>query len=264
MDNNGKAGYTGAPGEQTCAGGGCHNGGSSASKGVTITAVPSFSNNEYYPDSTYNVSVIVAATSFTRFGFACEALNSSNASSGSMASPGTGVKIVNAFNGRQNATHTAPKSAPSNQATFTFKWTAPSAGEGDITFYTCCNAVNYNGNILGDLPIPYSYLISEGTPPAPTNTTGITENIAALRDVAVFPNPTSDFSNISYSLVQTKQITVELAEISGKQVKVFSNKTQYPGNHSEILDIRGIAKGAYFIKVTSHNEKLSQKMLIVN
>src|SRR4051794_28184318 len=58
---NGIIGYTGAPGSfGTCAS--CHGGGSASASGITITAVPAFTNNEYMPDSSYMITVSGAAT----------------------------------------------------------------------------------------------------------------------------------------------------------------------------------------------------------
>jgi hypothetical protein len=259
-DSNGKAGYTGSPGEQTCAGGGCHSGGSSSSKSVSITATPSFSLDEYFPDSAYTVSVTINANGFSKFGFGCEVLNTLNSNAGTLQNPGAGVKQVNLT--KRNMVHTTPKSG-ANSATFTFKWVAPGAGSSDAIFYVCGNAVNGTGNTSGDLPIPYSYTLTEGTPP--TNTLSLNKipnNL--LSGFNVYPNPSQGLSTVSYYLNQTKSIKVELFELNGKLVKELSNKIQSTGNHSEIIDLQNVAKGVYFIKTTSEGAELSQKMIVIN
>lgn len=260
-DSNGKAGYTGSPGEATCSGNGsCHGGGTFTSPSVTITATPSFSNHEYLPDSVYTVSVTASATGSNRFGFALEVLDGSNVNSGTLQNPGAGVKQVNLS--RTNMTHSTPK-VSSNNATFTFKWTAPSAGAGDAIFYTCCNAVNGNNNTSGDLPIPYTYTLTEGTPP-PSTLSVNNHAPSEVSNLKVYPNPVvSGNSTISYQIEKISAITLALYDINGKMVKEFYSGTQSPGNYSKTLDLSHVASGVYFVKGNVNGKAAVQKMLIV-
>src|SRR5437868_274035 len=86
-NSTGIAGYTGSPGEATCAN--CHAGGNSAASGITITSVPAFTQNvnsefEFLPDSTYKIIITAKASGFSRFGFACEILDDQNLDAGVM------------------------------------------------------------------------------------------------------------------------------------------------------------------------------------
>lgn len=261
-DSSGRAGSTGAPGETTC--GGCHGGGSSATSGVTVSSSPSFSLDQYFPDSVYTVSITVAASSYTRFGIGCELLTSSSVNSGTMSTPGTGAKIINTT--RKNLTHSAPKIGSNNQATFTFKWNAPAAGSGNAIFYVCGNAVNGNGNTSGDLPIPYSYTITEGTPPASTVVTSTAKEIQnnVLRLLDLFPNPSSGLTNITYQLSSSKNIQIDLIDLNGKVVKPLLNENQTTGAYSHILNLTDLPKGVYFVKLSANQQKLSQKLIVLN
>jgi hypothetical protein len=257
-------GYTGAPGELTCSGGGgCHKGGASANKAVTISATPSFSLDQYMPDSTYLISIQVAASGFSHFGFGCEILDSVNGNAGLMQNQGFGVHFSPAFNGRTNALHTTPK-AGTNSATFFFEWVAPH--EGKATIYACGNAVNLNGNTSGDLPIPVSL---ELTPvPVPVDTTvhdvGLKEtDNSGIARITVYPNPANGFSNISYNLKEAKCITVELIDMNGNSVKELYSRKQSPGRHSQILNFQDVTAGVYFIRLSVDQQKVSQKLITV-
>ena len=261
--NSGIAGYTGAPGEQTCAGGGCHGGGVSGTQTITINSLPTFSNNEYIPGTVYNLSLTIsgAGSSFTKFGFGCEALNTSNVNTGTLQTAGSGVTFQNAPNGRRNATHTSGKLGTGG-ATFTFQWKAPAAGEGDAVFYYCGNAVNGNGSTGGDLPIPGSYTVTEGVA---TVTTGINETSANIvSQVSLFPNPASDYATVSYLLKETKSVSIELTDLKGKLIKNLSIENQKPGSYEKVISLQGMDKGIYFMKVSSGAGQAAQKMLIVN
>jgi hypothetical protein len=266
--DNGITGYAGSPGEGTCAS--CHGGGSSAASGITITAIPAFSVNanfdtEYMPDSLYTISVEVEAAGFSKYGFASQILNSSNANAGTLQNAGSGVKFLNA-SGKRSAVHSSVKNAAST-ATFTYKWAAPSTG--DATIYAIANAVNGNSSTSGDFVIsPVSLaLVAAPTPTIgvdTTSTVGIKQNkILALNGVSIFPNPTSDLSTISYHLLKTGLVSVELIDISGRVLKQLYNATETPGPHSQILSFTGIASGVYFIKTSFDQQKVSQKLITV-
>lgn len=264
-DATGRANATGAPGETTCAGGGCHNGGSSATKGVTISATPSFSNGDYYPDSIYTVSVTIGAVGFSKFGFGCEVLTTSNVNSGTLQLPGSGAKIISST--RKNVTHNTPKSG-TNQAIFTFGWKAPSQGTGKTTIYVCGNAVNGNGSTSGDLPIPASLSLTEAVVTSTvdtTNTSGLKENIRnILCDIMVYPQPARGLSHISYSLKDNALVKIQLCDLNGKSVKTILEEVRPAGNQSQVLDLTQVSAGVYFLKVFSGNNLSGQKLFIVN
>lgn len=261
-NSNGKSGYTGSPSEATCAN--CHGGGTSAAKSISVTASPAFIQDKYLPDSAYRVSITVNATGFSKFGFGCEILNMFNLNVGNMQTAGPGVQFLNAVNGRKNATQTTPKIG-TNSATFTFTWIAPSAGGSDAVFYVCGNAVNGNNAMTGDLPIPYSYTITEGVAPTPTNNVSIEnkENYS-ISKFYVLPNPAQDFTKISYFLNESKNIHIELVEINGKITKEFFNEVQIAGIHNQLLDLTMVTPGIYFIKVTANGQKINQKLILIN
>lgn len=256
--STGIAGYTGSPGEAYCTD--CHGGGSSASSGITITAVPSFINDEYVPSTTYTITVSAQADGFSKYGFACEILDDNNSSVGTMQTiAGAGVKFLNAGNGRRNAVHSTAKSAAT--ANFSFRWVAPDEGSGNVTFYASANAVNGNGQTTGDFPItPVSMSIFEGAPPL---IDGINENSIFVSQVSVYPNPITGFATLSYSLQKSGEVAIELIEMNGKLVKQLFKEKQQPDEHSKILDLQTIPAGIYFIKVSFNNQKIAQKMVVV-
>jgi len=258
-DSNGRANATGSPGEVTCAN--CHSGGSAAAIGVTVTAIPSFSNNTYYPDSVYDVSVTVSATGFNKFGFGCEVLTDGNVNSGLLSNPGTGAKIINST--RRNVTHSTPKTGVNNAAVFNFKWTAPSAGTGTARFFICGNAVNGNNAFSGDLPIPHQYTITEAAPPGdPGDITGLNEERSApLRALHVFPNPSNGLVQIDYVLNGNAKVNITVTNLSGQVIKTISQEQQFTGLNSYILNAKELPKGIYFVRVTTNGISAGSKLL---
>jgi len=257
--STGIVGQTGSPGETTCTA--CHGGGSSDSTSVTITAVPAFNNGQYKADSLYQITVTVAAKGFSRFGFGCEILDSLNANAGTMQSPASGVQLLNA-GPRRNATHTTPKLG-NNAANFSFQWKAPTSGR--VNFYICGNAVNFNGNTTGDLPIPTSMFIypAPGEPQDTTSTNSISKYTNSLSEISIYPNPVSDFCTLNYSLNKQALVTIEIMNIQGGLVKTLLVEKQNAGSHNQIVDLRTLSSGVYFLKGSIEGEKVSQKLITV-
>jgi len=242
---------TGAPGEGTCSG--CHSGGPGVTT-VSITATPAFTNNSYEVSTDYTISLTVSNPSLNAFGFDCEILNASNQNSGTMSNPGTGVQLLNGFTGRKNALHTTPK-AGIGTATFTFKWQSPAFG--NTTIYAVGNAVNSNGSTNGDAVGTAVLTLTNINTSAKENTD------AKISNISISPNPSSDITSVSYYLNSSQNICIDLLDITGKLIKNFQNGNQDAGPHSNILDLKGIEKGVYFIKVSSEGNKLTQKLISV-
>lgn len=260
--SNGIAGYTGAPGEVSC--NACHGGASSTTSGITITSVPSFTNDEFIPGVTYQITVNVAASNaaLTRFGFGCEIIDDQGVDAGTLQNAGAGVKFLFAGS-RKNAVHSTPKVKSNGSANFTFDWVAPSFGD-TATIFVAGNAVNNNGSSSSDYPVPpvFKQLKAKAPEPEPV---GIHKNSpSALAYLSVYPNPAAGgLTQVSYQLLQQQQVSVQLIDLHGKLIKELVNEKREAGQHSQVLDLQGVPSGIYFLKLSGNNVKLSQKLITV-
>lgn len=253
LHSGGETGATGSPGEGTC--GGCHSGGTGVTT-VSITSIPSFTNNSFDPSTDYTIQVTVSNPSLTMYGFDCEILGQGNTSIGTMTNPGTAVQLANAFNGRRNATHTFKQSGPSGSFTFSFKWISPAIG--NATIYAAGNAVNNNSNTGGDLPSTTVLTLTN------VNTSVGDHDKTGLSAVQVFPNPASDIVTVSYMLDKSTVITSELLEITGKKVSTLGSSEQNAGPHAHFFDVKAIPPGIYFLKISTGEKVLAQKLISIN
>jgi hypothetical protein len=261
----GLAGYTNSPGEANCTS--CHTGGQAPSaSGITLTAVPAFSLNEYRPDSVYQISISASAAGYSRYGFGCEVLNQSLQNAGTLTLPGPGVKFINAFNGRRNAVQTLPKNGAS--VTFTFQWFAPSTGT--VTFYTMVNAVNGNNNTSGDFPLtPFSLKLRPWIAPVDTteeedtSTVSIPELNRPVGRVVTYPNPAGDNLTVEYSLEKKSDIEVLLRDLTGRLVAVLVQGPRPAGVNREPIGMGGTPRGVYFIEVSDGHTKPVRKLVML-
>lgn len=257
--STGKAGFAGNPGSPDCSF--CHFNGS----GVTTTSIissPVFVSNQYIPNQTYTISVVVSSTTLNHFGYDCVVLNDTlpgavNAGSIS-AIVGGDSQIINwgvVNNAVQINTTQGIIGSPSVQ-TFMFEWTAPSSGIA--AFYASGLAVNNNGTYgVGDLGDNTSLILSD------TSSTSVRDIAEVSIPLSVFPNPSSSAINIQYSLLSEGNVQVSLCNIQGKELAALFNEHQTFGKHTKtIFYPNSIREGIYMIKLTVNGKDVAEKMVI--
>lgn len=182
MSDNGKAGRTGAPGEQNCTNG-CHSSytinSGAGSISISCMGMPT---NQYTPGQTYNMSVTVSQSGIGLFGVGVEAVVVSDTNTaGSFQitdAASTQLKYATiAGKARVNVVHTLNGGATSNSKVFNFNWTAPPQGKGDVKFYFEGVAANANTSDNGDWVYTGSQLFTESGCAAPAQPSAITGNL---------------------------------------------------------------------------------------
>jgi len=158
------AGYTGAPGEFTCAE--CHVPPDAGTGRISISAPAS-----YVPGQTYPVSVTHLNSDLTRrrWGFQLTALDPSDEKAGNLQSSDVFTQVLDnqgPGGARQYIEHTSAGTfgGQSGGASWQINWTAPQTDVGPVTFYVAGNQANNDGNSSGD----YIYFTFVAVAPAAT------------------------------------------------------------------------------------------------
>lgn len=256
LNDNGKAGATGSPGESTCNQSGCHTGVGVNSQGGELTFdIPGMTNWEYTPGETYTVNVTMAQAGRSLFGIGLECLQANGDNAGTLT-PGTGTQIknktVSGFS-RKNIVHTLNGGASANSHTWTFTWTAPSTDIGDVTFYMACNAANGNDSDTGDHIYSYSQVVTPGA-------VGIAEQLD-IQSLHVYPNPFVNQIRLNYFLKQNGQMNIALYDVAGRQVQSLLNENQFSGNHALDFDLSNLSGGQYMIHMSLNGRVLATQLI---
>ncbi len=251
--STGIVGYTGSPGENTCAA--CHSGGLNSNGGsINITASPTFVNNTYTPNSTYHITVTINGTGKSIFGFDFEALNNSNTTVGTIAVTDANKTQTSVTSNRNNIVHKKDGGASTNSASFTFDWTAPASGA--VNFYASGVAGNGNQSDGGgdDVYTSSMQLSSDGT------AIHTVSNICTK----VFPNPVTDYFTLQMNLLSKENVTVALYSTEGKLVKKMFSDMIFTGAYSQTFSTEGISTGSYILKVSSESGAVNniQKLVV--
>ncbi|MBI1286270.1 MAG: T9SS type A sorting domain-containing protein [Flavobacteriales bacterium] len=246
--NAAPAGNTGSPGDNghTCARSGCHSGGPSpTNQTVTLTGIPS---NGYVGGQTYNMTITMS-NGGSVFGFSLSPQTQQGALVGSLTASGAGTTLnggskylTQTFNGIFGS---------GGSKTYTFDWTAPTAGTGSVTFYGSFNFANGNGGTSGDVILPQTFTFNE------MSSVGITES--NIKSLTVYPNPVVDELHIAARDVDD-EILVTMFDVQGR--KVIEEK--HNGKADIKIDVRSksLNTGVYFVKLETGGKSTIKKLLV--
>lgn len=237
-------GYAGDPsgGNKTCANSGCHTGTPTTEIGWITSNIPLAG---YTPDSTYTITATMTRGN-TKFGFQISAQNSTGTQKGTLVSTGTETKTLSSG---KYITHTSTGTSGSNGTkTWTFDWTAPAAGGGDVTFYGAFNASNGNTFQNGDTIFKSQTTVSE-------NLTGIEEwNLA--NTMSVYPNPVSDKFAVHCNEIGVAIEQINIIDLNGKVVTAINNITA-----GKTIDISTLSAGTYLVEIETLKGNVFKKII---
>jgi len=257
-NNNGRAGNTGSPGENAC--NQCHSTNALNSGGGSVSiSSPDMPNWVYFPGTSYTINVKVKKVGLGKFGFGFEALLPSGANGGLIQTIGSpNAKTLSAMvtgNSRTNAVHAQPNHFAQDSITFTFNWTAPVAGTGNITFYAAGNATNSQSNSSGDFVYTSNQIVTEAS-------TVDQQTLLAAQQTTIFPNPSANAIsiNIPEQLVQSNTL-IQIFDVKGALV-LQQNLLPINSGNRITMDIDFLNDGVYFVHLQNGIWKHSEKIMV--
>ncbi len=94
-----------------------------------------------------------------------------------------------------------------------------------------------------------------------TSVTGIAE-LPLISTIQIFPNPASDLVTVEFDLADDKNINVEMKDVLGRLIKTGTSSFLQAGHHQIHIPLGDVAKGIYFISVSSNAQVLTKKLVI--
>lgn len=245
-------GKTGAPGEQNCTQ--CHSGNPISNSTVSLISF-SGTNNKYIPGSTYTINVELVGAPSPKNGFEIVALrNSDDANVGSITITNATNTQLKSGNSRTYVTHT---SSGSSSTSWNFDWTAPTNGEGDITFYLAGNISNDNGSTSGDEVHLKELVIQEDA-----SSTVIEQDIIVDIDNSLKIINNDNYVTTNLTVQKANDILVSVLSLSGKVVYSNYEVVNKGSNTLQSIDFNQFSKGIYIINYKIGNDLISRKILI--
>ncbi len=81
--------------------------------------------------------------------------------------------------------------------------------------------------------------------------------------LSVFPNPTTDFAKITYTLPTSATMSIEIISLNGQKSGVLFNGEQKAGQYSLDTQSMDLAPGTYFARIVINNEPMVKRFTIV-
>jgi hypothetical protein len=221
------AGYTGSPLDGiNCTS--CHAPGPATQvDGWISTNIPLIG---YTPGDSYTITLTVEGQSAPKYGFLITS-ETMVAKTGSWTITDAGrTKLA----GTSAVTHTTAGTAPQGTPnTWSFDWTAPASGTGEVTFYAAVNLANANGGNSGDMIYVTSLPVGEAN-------IGLAEPDLSLH-CGLYPNPANAY------------IIVKAPLYAG--IQVFDNSGRLllesaVSGETEKLYIERLEPGVYYVRIS--------------
>ncbi len=98
--------------------------------------------------------------------------------------------------------------------------------------------------------------------------TGFEENNSNISDLNLFPNPVSSSASISFSLNETKTVSVKIVDITGREIKTLVNEKLNAGQHQIGWNIinqnnQAVDNGIYFAIINAGDNTVSKKITVI-
>ena len=243
-------------GEGNCRG--CHSG--TLNSGGSLQIVVKDANNNpvstYEFNKLYTVSVTVARTGISTFGFDAEVVTKNNSDAGVITSLDS-TKIITLNGCRStNMTHATPGKTK-NSHTFMFQWKTPAADSGIVTIYAGGLAANGNGTSTGD----YTYTNVKKL--NPNSSASINESQHVISSVSIYPNPVAQEFNLTYELKSQGNLRVDLYALTGQKVAELLQENKYSGfQHDRIVLPVSLKNGIYMLQLNINSGTTYEKIVI--
>ncbi len=249
--NTANPGHAGDPAGQfkTCRQ--CHAGPTAVvTPGLISSNIPSAG---YTPGAQYQITASISEAGRSKFGFSISPQNSSGNQMGTLMTANTECTINGAG---KYITHNNSSTAGSGSRTWTFNWTAPAAGSGQVTFYGAFNAANSNNGSSGDNVYTSTLVVEENT------ALSITEEVSS-NAFQIYPNPVTDgLLFVQSAKTLQGQTQIEIFNLEG--AKVYEEQLQnFNGANSHRISLRqDLASGIYIVRIQNQGESESRKLVI--
>ncbi|MCW5906578.1 MAG: T9SS type A sorting domain-containing protein [Chitinophagales bacterium] len=216
--------------------------------GTGTPTTPLNSSFSYDGGTAYNIAFL--PTAFTgRYGFQIIALDAANNMAGTFTVTNAATTAIKTAGNYKYMGHLNASSFKQ----WVFKWTAPPASTGDVTFYYAYNTADNDGSALGDVIYKGSVTIS-------ANPSSINDLSTKVADLTVFPNPVSGEFGLSFNATETMDATAGLYNLNGELVNNMFDETINEGFYTRTFKVSNLAAGVYMVKISSGNASTVKKI----
>ncbi|MCH8568920.1 MAG: T9SS type A sorting domain-containing protein [Balneolales bacterium] len=97
----------------------------------------------------------------------------------------------------------------------------------------------------------------------PSTSTGTGETVEGFELSQNYPNPFNPTTNISFTLPETSNVTLEVFNMQGQRVATLVNSTMSQGSHVVTFDAATLSSGIYLYRLNAGSFTATNKMMLV-
>ena len=250
--NGPNAGKSGAPGENSCTQ--CHSG--TANTGLGSASITSDAPaGEYVPGETYTITSTVDQAGISKFGFQVFVARNTagNQSLGSVTITNSAETHTKVSGAKRYVTQKTAGTSGSGTRSWSFDWTAPAAGSGDVTFYGAFNATNGNSGTSGDDVYTTSMTLTESTAVSADEHTEVPE-------ARVFPTYFSETLNLEWEVPTFAPLYIRVLDINGRELYHEKRDAAFVSQPIQ-LQTSGWKSGIYFVTMISGGSQSTHRVI---
>ncbi len=94
-------------------------------------------------------------------------------------------------------------------------------------------------------------------------TSSVTELPTAVSSFEIYPNPSSENVSITVSLNETAKLTIDVTDITGKQIAVIANENE-TGLVTKHFNTAELSNGIYLVRLTANGKTATQKLTVAH
>ncbi|MDC0249702.1 T9SS type A sorting domain-containing protein, partial [Flavobacteriales bacterium] len=91
-------------------------------------------------------------------------------------------------------------------------------------------------------------------------TSGLNEG-EAITNLDIYPNPSKDIFNVTFTSEEIQNIGVRVLNIVG-EVIYTKNLDQFVGEYTKAIDLATYTKGVYFLEITTNKGVINKKVIL--
>ena len=115
----------------------------------------------------------------------------------------------------------------------------------------------------GASPAPAPKIMVQNVPEEYDDMTNIQIENKPTFSYTVYPNPSDEFINITYSLDTEMSLSIELVNIFGQKIKtILPKQNQQAGNYTLQIPVSYFSTGTYFFTISLVNQTKTEKIII--
>tara|TARA_Y100000310_G_scaffold345662_1_gene467891 strand:- start:4572 stop:5591 length:1020 start_codon:yes stop_codon:yes gene_type:complete len=86
-------------------------------------------------------------------------------------------------------------------------------------------------------------------------------NVDGIQLHSTYPNPAKDVTNVSFTLNRPMEISLNVQDLSGRQVRIITSKSYDLGSHTIQIDLSGLESGVYFYSMITDQSIITRKLI---